>query len=364
MNTVDAAFSQTYAEARAKFLHAAVAAGLAVQTHGLDLPGRDGEALATDVARLGPRDARTLLVISSGCHGVEGFCGSGVQIALLRDPAWHAAAAAAGVALLYVHALNPWGFSWWRRSTQENVDLNRNFVDFGQPLPVNAGYRALHHALLPPRWPPPQEAEEAISAFIATQGLRSFQQAVSGGQHEEAEGLFFGGHAPCWSHRTWRSVLREHGRHCGHLAWIDLHTGLGPAGHGERILCCRDDDGAWARARAWWGDGITSIDDGSSVSARLSGMAFEAVHEECAQALYTGIAIEYGTLPMQDVLQALRADQWLQNHPDAPDTLRQAIKCQMRDAFYVDTTEWKEAVVRQAREAALQAVQGLGRAEG
>ena len=45
-----------------------------------------------DVARDGPMDAKSLLVLSSACHGVEGFCGSGVQVALLRDPAWHDAA--------------------------------------------------------------------------------------------------------------------------------------------------------------------------------------------------------------------------------------------------------------------------------
>ena len=38
----------------------------------------------------------------------------------------------AGVAVLYVHGLNPYGFSWWRRTTHENVDLNRNFRDFAR----------------------------------------------------------------------------------------------------------------------------------------------------------------------------------------------------------------------------------------
>ena len=83
-----------------------------------------------DVARDGPRNAKALLVVSSACHGVEGFCGSGVQVALLEDADWHRAAPDAGVAVLYVHGLNPWGFSWWRRTTHENVDLNRNFRDF------------------------------------------------------------------------------------------------------------------------------------------------------------------------------------------------------------------------------------------
>jgi hypothetical protein len=98
--------------------------------HAHPLLGRDGELLAMDVARFGAADAPAVLILSSGCHGVEGYCGSGVQNALLADAGFHAAAARAGVALLYIHALNPYGFSWLRRTTHENVDLNRNFQDF------------------------------------------------------------------------------------------------------------------------------------------------------------------------------------------------------------------------------------------
>ena len=38
-----------------------------------------------DVARDGPMDAQNLLIISSACHGVEGYCGSGVQVHALHD---------------------------------------------------------------------------------------------------------------------------------------------------------------------------------------------------------------------------------------------------------------------------------------
>jgi hypothetical protein len=54
------------------------------------------------------------------------------------------------------------------------------------------------------------------------------------------------------------------------VAWIDLHTGLGPSGVGERIYAGHD-DAAMARARRWWGDQVTSIYDGSSTSALLTG---------------------------------------------------------------------------------------------
>ncbi|MCX7232683.1 MAG: DUF2817 domain-containing protein, partial [Burkholderiales bacterium] len=73
-------FSSSYAQARAKFLAAAASAGLAVQSYPHPLPGRDGEALATDLVLDGAANADRLLIVTSACHGVEGFCGSGVQV--------------------------------------------------------------------------------------------------------------------------------------------------------------------------------------------------------------------------------------------------------------------------------------------
>lgn len=359
--TAATCFSQSYAEARRKFLNAAHGAGVSVASHEHPERGRDGEVLATDVARLGAADAHSLLVLSSACHGVEGFCGSGVQVSLLGDTAFRDAAQRNGVAVLFVHALNPYGFSWWRRTTHENVDLNRNFHDFSKPLPDSPQYEEIAPWIVPDTWPPKPQVQAFAERYIAEHGEKGFQAAISSGQHKYPDGLFYGGSEPCWSNRTVRQVLREHGRRCTHLAWIDLHTGLGPSGFGERIFACRDDDATLRRARAWWGNDVTSIYDGSSSSALLTGLMWLAAYEECAQAEYTGIALEYGTLPVLDVMQALRADQWLQNHPQAPPEQARAIKRQLRDAFYTDTDEWKDLIVAQARDASLQALDGLAR---
>lgn len=316
-----------------------------------------------DVALDGDPACERLLIVSSACHGVEGYCGSGVQVFALHDAEWRERAREAGVAVLYIHALNPHGFSWVSRVTHENVDLNRNFQDFSQPLPVNEAYAELHKLLLPAQWPPGQDNAAAIGAYIQTHGLTRFQAAVSQGQHVFADGLFYGGVEPTWSNRTLREVLRRHGQQARHLAWIDLHTGLGESGLGERICACRDDVAALERARAWWGGGgqtpVTSIYDGSSTSALLTGLMWGAAYEECPQARYTGIAMEYGTVPIEEVIDALRGDHWLRLHLDAPEALRASIKARVLAAFYVDTDEWKARVVVQARQALFQAVLGL-----
>jgi hypothetical protein len=224
---------------------------------------------------------------------------------------------------------------------------------------VNEPYRGVHGLLLPAQWPPKPEDDAAMAAYIAEHGFTAFQAAVSRGQHEYADGLFFGGTAPTWSNLTLRRVLQIHGQRAQRIAWIDIHTGLGPSGIGERIFANRDDAAALRRARAWWGDKVTSIYDGSSTSALLTGMAFDAFYAECPQAEYTGLAMEYGTLPFDEVSQALRADHWLHLHPEALAELAEQIHAQMRTAFYTDTDAWKGQVISQARQAMFQAVQGM-----
>ena len=366
LNVVES-FSASYAQARVKFLEAATIAGLAVTSHAHPLVGRDGEALAMDVVLDGSPDAHNLLIVSSACHGVEGYCGSGVQVFALHDAQWREKARAQGVAVLYVHALNPFGFSHVRRATHENVDLNRNFQDFAQPLPVNEAYRALQPLLLPAQWPPDADNAQSVAHFIETNGMTAFQAAITRGQHEFPDGLFFGGTEPTWSNLTLRQVLREHARKAQRIAWIDLHTGLGPSGVGERIFACRDDAAALARARQWWGGQgatpVTSIYDGSSTSAFLTGLMWMSLYQECPQAEYTGLAMEYGTQPMEQVMQALRAEHWLNIHPGAPAALAREIKQQMLDAFYTDTDAWKGQIISQARQSMFQAVDGLSASE-
>jgi hypothetical protein len=378
MIALTSAFSSSYAQARVKFLEAASTAGLSIESFVHPLLGKDGEVLAMDVALDGSPDARELLIVSSACHGVEGFCGSGVQVFALHDQEWHDKAKASGVAVLYIHALNPYGFSHLRRVTNENVDLNRNFQDFSQALPeatANAGYASLHELLLPKEWPPTPENIAAYAEWMRAKalkdsknpdevsGLRAFQQAVTKGQYTHADGLFYGGNAPTWSNTTLRKVLKKYAQRCQRLAWIDLHTGLGPRGLGERIFACKDDDVAYQRAVRWWDPKgetpITSIYNGSSTSALLTGLMWQSVYQEAPQAEYTAIAMEYGTVPVDQVIHALRADHWLANHPEASDALRTQIKQQLLDAFYVDADDWKGQIISQARQSMFQAVVGL-----
>jgi hypothetical protein len=354
-------FSRSYGEARSRFLEEATRRGLQVGSHVLPRPGADGETLAMDLAYAGPAGAQALLIVSSACHGIEGYAGSGAQVALLLDDEVLAAARERGVALLLIHGLNPHGFSWGSRVTEDNVDLNRNFIDFSRAPPGNPHYERIAPLLVPRQWPPPAMNTVRLAAFIARHGMRALQTAVSAGQYVDPDGLFFGGTAPTWSNLVLRRVLREFGSERSRIGWIDVHTGLGRRGGSERILAARHDAATVARARAWWGGAITSTQDDSSSSPALHGQMWSAVYDECPQAQYTGIAVELGTAPRLEVLQALRADQWLARHPEAPEPLRRSIKQRMRRAFYVETDGWQQHAASETIAAVRAALDGLTR---
>ncbi|MBS0451490.1 MAG: M14 family metallopeptidase [Proteobacteria bacterium] len=352
MNATDL-FSPTYAVARRKFMAAAGARGLAVDSHVLDLPGAQGEVLAMDVVRDGPANASRMLIVLSGVHGVEGFCGSAIQTGMLTA----GAPLHPDTAVLHVHAVNPYGFSHLRRVTQENVDLNRNFVDFAKPLPVNAGYDEIHEWLLPVGWPPAEQAEAALAAYRERHGARGLQRAIGLGQHSRADGMFFGGHGAAWSNRTFRSILRHYTPQARQIASIDIHTGLGPYGVGERIFASFD-RAVLPRAQQWWGD-LTDVHNGSSTSIPMTGPIQTALFEECPQAEQIGICLEYGTYPNERVMPALRAEHWLHRHGSSDAAQVQQIKQDIKDAFYPDADDWKRSIWQQGREACLQAIEGL-----
>ena len=208
MLDLPAAFAVDYPSARAKFREAARACSLAVERHVHPTArGAQDEELSIDVGLLGDARACRLLLVTSGMHGVEGFGGSGCQVALLRDSLVATTLEATKSALLFCHAVNPYGFSHLRRVNEDNVDLNRNFASFnesGAPFPANSGYAEIHDWLLPADWDGParQAADAKIRAFIAERGERAFRTARGSGQYTHPDGMFFGGTSPTWASGT------------------------------------------------------------------------------------------------------------------------------------------------------------------
>ncbi|PIM69767.1 hypothetical protein CTU88_27845 [Streptomyces sp. JV178] len=360
-------FPHDYSRARADFLGAAEAAGARLRT--FVLPGHrgpDGGELAVDTAYLGPPDPVKLLVTVSGTHGIEGFCGSACQTGILLREGLAEAAAGPTTGVLLVHALNPYGFAYLRRVNEDNVDLNRNFVDHDAP-PHNDAYDALHRTLVPPDAAAfdPGELVANLTALRDELGPQRLQEAVTRGQYRHPDGLFHGGLAPTWSRRVFETVVAEQIAGAAHIGYIDLHTGLGERGVGEPIFRGGRDADAHQRARRWYGDALTASEHGTSSSTPIVGNTATAVADGIgADSRLTAITLEFGTQPGPEVLLALCADTWLHRHHTPADAVHSGLKRLIRDAFCpADDARWREQVLRRAREVFDQALTGLADAK-
>jgi hypothetical protein len=355
-------FSPSYADARDKFLAAARAAGALVRHWPHPLAGPAGEPLATDAAWVGPADAVRVLVVLSATHGVEGPAGSGPQTDFLRGPAPHALPP--DTAVLLVHAVNPWGFAWGRRVTEENVDLNRNWIDFTQPLPANPGYETLR-ANYNPRTLEPEELarhEAAIEAWRAEHGVHAERVARSSGQYVDPQGIFYGGSGPTWARRTSEAFLADHLARARTVAIVDMHTGLGPYGHGEPICNHAPGSARVQRARRWWGPSVTEPLLGTSASQEKFGLTEFGYERALAHAEIAFVALEFGTWGPPHGEVALRDDAWLWRHGDplGPEAAR--IRAALRDYFIPPRADWQEMVLFRSRQVLRQALAGLAEA--
>ncbi|MGH6953530.1 MAG: M14 family metallopeptidase, partial [Alphaproteobacteria bacterium] len=328
-------FSSSYAEARGKFLDSCAALGITPERHEHPEKGPNGEDLSTDVASIGPADAPAVLVLNSATHGVEGFCGSGAFVGLLCEGLVRELPA--GVGLVLVHAINPHGFAHVRRVTEGNIDLNRNFLDHAKPHPTTPAYDEVHALLVPADWDGPARgaAERGIESYVARHGITAYQAAACGGQYGHPDGLFYGGRTPTWSNRTWRAILGRHTAGRERVAVIDFHTGLGPRCYGELQYEGSSAESEYERAQRWFDGEVTSSVDGSSSSPVVQGHIGLGSHEAApAGAEVTFVGLEYGTRPFPQVLDALRADNWLYLRGTLDSALGREIKAAIRDAFY------------------------------
>lgn len=355
-------FSSSYSEAREKFLEAVALGGGGVESFKHPSAGPLGEELATDIAWFGPSDASQALVLTSGVHGVEGYCGSGAQVDWLRREEFKLLPADTSV--LLIHAVNPYGFAWTRRVNEDNIDLNRNWIDFSKPPPQNAGYAELAENLCPTDWS--AEAQERSSRALddwqasrGAEGWSDFRQAVTAGQYTHPLGLFFGGEGPSWSRRTLTAIYEKYLARAKRIGAVDYHTGLGPCGYAERLSVFAPDDPKFKRAAHWFGADVTSTKSGTSASKDISGDNLTGAALLLSHAEFTAIGFEVGTAPVLQVLQALRADAWLHAYGDPLSAQGREIKSQMRAAFYCETDFWKGMVAGQSLIACRQALAGL-----
>jgi len=186
------------------------------------------------------RNNKKLLIISSGVHGIEGFVGSALQNMILKEHAENDNLGDYG--MLLIHGVNPYGFKFLRRVTENNVDLNRNCSVSEQLYQIqNNGYKDLYDLLNP-------KGKVKTSIFreryfyletankILTSSIKTLRQAVLQGQYDFEEGLYFGGKTFEPQVELLIPIIKDISTHYNKILCIDIHTGYGDRGKLHLLL--------------------------------------------------------------------------------------------------------------------------------
>lgn len=338
-------FPANYATGRARFLAMLEDCPLPVKTRSHRL----NDHLSTESAWIGPPDASKVVVLISATHGVEGVLGAAVQMDWLT----RGAVLPSNTAMLMVFALNPYGFAESRRCDEQGIDLNRNFVDFAQPLPQNEGYGRLQDAIF---CDDSNQRRSMLDQARRELGREAYEIAISGGQYSDPHGPFFGGTGPAHGNRVIEAVISDFGLDSRHLAVVDIHSGLGPYGHGELVNDHPLGSNGFDVAKRWYGASVASPAVGDSSSVRKEGLLDYRWHA-LMQERGCFVTLEFGTYPVEALFEVVLEDHrsWKSGNPAA----KAASTAAMREHFCPADACWRELVLVKARQVICQAMDGL-----
>lgn len=341
MNSDDA-FSSDYRTARARFRRLSKKVTDNIRAYPVCSAAED---LTIDVAIVNGAKANNKLVISSGLHGVEGFVGSAIQIALLQGlinreidlTRW---------SLVLIHAMNPFGFEYIRRVNENNVDLNRNFlVDFNH-TPSSTDY-ARFSSLLNPRGLTrgPDVFTVKACLYICRFGMSSLRNSIAAGQYDFPRGLFFGGHSATQSAGLIREILLAFRSERETVIHIDVHSGLGAYADYRLLLSGNNDYEKSDLCTSLFDTAkIESIGEKGGITGSISGTISEYFNAVMGKK-YHHVGLEFGTYSNLRLLRIMRLENAAHHYLDDADARNKKIKSEFLECFCPADPCWRSQVI-------------------
>jgi len=310
------AFSADYFQARDRFR--SLASNAQLFAYPIESMGQQGETLTIDVAKLGAQSPQKIVLVSSGIHGVEGFFGSAVQIALL-EKTLNSSSLPPGLALVLVHSLNPYGFAWRRRTNEDNIDLNRNFLLPGEKYQGSPErYGDLNDFFNPTSVPSPYEPFLIKGILVILRyGIKTLKNTLPVGQYDYPKGLFYGGSQPSQTYQILDAHLREWIGNAQDVVHLDLHTGLGRKGTYKLLI----EESEKSQRTQWlkqkFGPDVLEILNPKGTAYYVRGSLGKWCQSKLPQCNYIFLTAEFGTYSIWRGIKVLRAENcayfWSQN---------------------------------------------------
>jgi hypothetical protein len=301
---------------------------------------------------------KNLLILSSGVHGVEGYVGHAVQRLFIEK--YLNATFLDNTGVLLIHSVNPFGFKYTRRVTENNVDINRNSPSTDNLYAtLNEGYPKVYDLINPQKKAKTSSIENRFFFVKAINEIRKaslpvLRQAVLQGQYKFPEGLYFGGVKPEPQIDSLRPIISRITEPYSKILVIDLHTGYGERGklhlfpnplEGEKR---QNLENLFAGFKIDWGDSkdfytITG-DFAAYIGAMNSGKEFYPM------------VFEYGTLNSQTTMGSMKSihkmileNQGQQHgYSSKKDSLK--VKSDHLEMYFSKSENWRNYIMAQTDE--------------
>jgi hypothetical protein len=336
-------FSDDYRVARERFTQSAIHAGGVHRRYALEngsVVCRSDMRLSVDTASFG--EGSSVIVVSSGLHGVEGYFGSAVQLALMRQ--WHDGNWPCR--LLLIHGLNPWGFHHLRRVDENNVDLNRNYPT-GDTTGAPADYHRLNGLLNPDSVAGRTDFFRAKALLnIARYGMPALKTAIASGQYAYPDGLFFGGLKTARATRLMMENLRRWIGASRRIVHFDIHTGLGRHGECKLLVPAGDSGRITSWCRTTYDEKMIEVHGNHAADVYpVNGMLGDWLLSEYSDVPYYFLGAEVGTYSPLSVLQTLREENRQHHHGDPTKSDYAKAKSALFEHFCPQSVRWRRQAV-------------------
>jgi hypothetical protein len=350
-------FSNSYAEAAGRFAIGCqdlISAGHNVthQRLKLGMKGPEAEELAIDIAVIGSLDSGKVLMSSSGVHGVEGYPGSAIQLSIMDKLA--KSEPFESHAVIFIHAVNPYGMAWWRRFNENNVDLNRNFLRLDELYSgVPDGYEEIKDFINPKTVPKKNEYSFNIRALllILKHGFSNLKQAVAEGQYEYPTAIQYGGSKLEQGPSMLIDWLNINLAPIKQIFAIDHHTGLGPSGHDTLLLPLElreNDFDRFVELQQLFPGHIELLDAKSGVGYEIKGDIHQGLVNRFPNISWTYLTQEFGTFKPTKVIRASRDEnRWTQwgDYVDEAGAKSHWSRLRLLRVFNPNDANWQNKIV-------------------
>jgi hypothetical protein len=358
-------FHETYAENREQFRR--LAASLQREFSNVEISkcfvkSEVDSDLTIDAVYVPPgSEAKKLLIMTSGVHGMEGFTGSAVQqyfmTKVLDDEVLQ------NMGVLLIHPVNPYGFKYQRRVSENNVDMNRNFHSskdlFAQK---NEGYANIYHFLNPQRKVTAGYLSNSLfflkaSYMITKYSMRALRQATVQGQYEFSKGIFYGGNDFEPQKECLERLISEKINGYEFIFVIDIHTGLGERGKLHYLPGYDQDPNSETLLEQLFKDYKIDWPNREREFYTVAGLFRQYVGSLLpADKRYIRIAFEYGTLNSQSLFGSIRSlhNMILENqgfhHGYENSEAENLVKHRFREMFFPSSKVWRSQIMKQTSE--------------